>query len=151
MVSNASTKTCEEIRRENLLTLIKEAGGEFALAERYGCTEANIKTMARAYKDSKSGTPKGIGSKAARHLETTMSKPHGWMDHDHAYPLASTESALMAAEPTNITALPSKAAKALAQLQPHIQAMSDTGHAVLLYEAEKIAKQYPAAKANHSS
>lgn len=77
-------KTCEEIRRENLLILIEEAGGEFFLAEKYGCSEANIKTMARSYKDSKSGTPKEIGTKAARKLEACMNKERGWLDHDHS-------------------------------------------------------------------
>lgn len=77
-------KTSEELRRENLLVLIKQAGGEAALAELYGCTEANIKTMARGYKDSKSGTPKGIGASAARKLEKCTGKERGWLDHDHA-------------------------------------------------------------------
>lgn len=143
-------KTCEEIRRENLLALIREAGGELALAERYGCTEPNIKTMARAYKDSKSGTPKGIGTKAARRLEETMGKVRGWPDHDHSYPLPGTEVNLMAAEPTNVMPLPSKAGKALSQVAALMGTMNDTGRAVLLYEAEKIAKQYPATKANHA-
>jgi hypothetical protein len=77
-------KTSEELRKENLLKLIKEAGGESALAEKYGCGEANIKTMARSYKDSKSGTPKGIGSVAARKLEKCMNKDIGWLDNDHS-------------------------------------------------------------------
>lgn len=145
-------KTCEEIRRENLLSLIKEAGGEFALAERYGCTEANIKTMARAYKDSKSGTPKGIGSKAARQLESIMGKPRGWLDHDHDRSYArSNSTALTAAESNNVTTLPTKAAKTLAKLSTLVAVTNETGHAVLLYEAEKISKQYPIAKANPAS
>ncbi len=77
-------KTCEEVRRENLISLISEAGSELLLAEKYGCSESNIKTMARAYKDSKSGTPKGIGSAAARKLELCMGKERGWLDHDHS-------------------------------------------------------------------
>lgn len=79
-------KTNEEIRRENLIQLISEFGGEPKLAEVYGCTEANIKTMARGYKDSKSGTPKGIGSAAARKFEEKCGKERGWMDHDHSDP-----------------------------------------------------------------
>ena len=77
-------KTCDEIRRENLLLLIEEAGGTAALAEIYGCTEPAIKTMVKAYKDSKSGTPKGIGTASARKLEGCMNKERGWLDHDHS-------------------------------------------------------------------
>ena len=89
---NCGVKTCDELRLENLRALIKEAGGEDALAERYGCTAPYIKQMARGYKDSKSGSPKGIGDAAARMLETSMGKERGWMDHDH------TQASLMAAE-----------------------------------------------------
>lgn len=40
--------------------------------------------MARGYKDSKSGTPKGVGSVAARKLEKCMNKEVGWLDNDHS-------------------------------------------------------------------
>ena len=77
-------KTCDEIRRENLLALIKEAGGESHLAEKYGCTDAAIKTWAKAYKDSKTGIPKEIGRVPARKFEEIMGKERGWLDHDHS-------------------------------------------------------------------
>lgn len=77
-------KTCDEIRVDNLLLLISEAGGEVALAEKYGCTPAYIKQMARGYKDSKSGSNKGIGDNSARRLESSTGKPRGWLDHDHS-------------------------------------------------------------------
>lgn len=82
-VPNCGVKTCDELRLENLQALIKEAGGEDSLADRYGCTAPYIKQMARGYRDSKSGSPKGIGDAAARMLETVMGKERGWMDHDH--------------------------------------------------------------------
>ena len=77
-------KTCDEIRRENLLVLIKEAGGESLLAEKYGCTDAAIKAWAKAYKDSKTGIPKEIGRVPARKFEEIMEKERGWLDHDHS-------------------------------------------------------------------
>lgn len=80
---NGQMRTNDEIRLENLLTLIAEAGSIEALAERYECTAPYIKQMARGYKDSKSGTPKGVGDSSARQLERCMNKPRGWMDHDH--------------------------------------------------------------------
>jgi hypothetical protein len=76
-------KTCEEIRHANLLRLIEEAGGEAALAGLYECSEAYIKQMKAGYKDSKSGTPKGIGAGSARKLESCTGKERGWMDHEH--------------------------------------------------------------------
>ena len=87
-------KTCDEIRQENLIALIKEARGEDALAARYDCTVPHIKQMARGYKDSKSGSPKGIGDQSARKLELCMQKERGWMDHEHQ------STALLAAERT---------------------------------------------------
>ena len=84
LVSTCRMKTCEEIQLENLLVLISEAGGESELAAKYGCSDAYIKQMARGYKDSKSGSPKGLGPMAARKLERCMEKPRGWMDHEHS-------------------------------------------------------------------
>lgn len=83
LLFTSQMKTCEEMQLENLLCLIKEAGGEDALAGLYGCEPSYIKQMARGYKDSKSGTAKGIGPATARKLESCMSKPRGWLDHDH--------------------------------------------------------------------
>lgn len=101
--SNQSMKTCEEIRRDNLNRLIKEAGGIPSLAERYGCTEPMIKSLQKGYKDSKSGTPKEIGRKVARDLEVIMGKEIGWMDHDHDEfsrgSLSETERLILSALP----------------------------------------------------
>lgn len=78
-------KTCEEIQHENLLALIKEAGGEKELAKLYECTPAYIKQIARRYKDSESDTPKGFGPVTARRLEFCMGKDRGWIDNDHSF------------------------------------------------------------------
>lgn len=80
---NREVKTNDEIRLENLLRLIVEAGSEDALAAKYDCTVAFIKQIAKGYKDSKSGSPKRVGDSAARQLENCMEKERGWMDHEH--------------------------------------------------------------------
>ena len=80
---NDGMKTNEEIRVENLRALIREAGSEDLLAARYKCTPAFIKQMSRGYKDSDTGTRKGIGTAAARKLEECMGKEVGWLDYDH--------------------------------------------------------------------
>lgn len=77
-------KTCAQIQWENLLTLIKEAGGDEVLAEKYGCSTPYIKQLKLRSPDSKSGTPKGIGEKTARKLEGCMGKEVGWLDNDHS-------------------------------------------------------------------
>jgi len=84
LLFNSGMKTCDQIRRENLLLLISQAGGVNKLAEAYDCTEAAIKAWAKAYKDSKTGVPKEIGRVPARKLEEVTGKETGWMDHDHS-------------------------------------------------------------------
>lgn len=79
-------KTCAEIRHANLLRLIREAGGEDALATRYGCEASYIKQMARQYKASDTGKEKGMGSATARKFEVLSEKERGWMDHEHDDP-----------------------------------------------------------------
>lgn len=98
LLSNSPMKTNSDIRRENLLALIQEAGGESALAKRYECTPSFIKQMARSYTDSVSGSEKGIGDNAARKLEACMGRERGWMDRDNtisdlAYKIAALVSA----------------------------------------------------------
>src|ERR1035437_4786321 len=94
-------KTCIEMRRDNLAKLIKQSCGIESLAERYGCTPAAIKTWLKGYKDSKSGTPRGIGDAVARKVEELTGKEIGWMDHDHDNPtsLDDTQKLLIQAFP----------------------------------------------------
>lgn len=87
-------KTTDDIRRENLAALIAEAGSELALAEAYGCTEAAVKTWARGYKDSKTGKPKGIGTRVARKLEIARNKEKGWLDADHSGIVSGEENVI---------------------------------------------------------
>lgn len=155
MLSNSDMKTIDEIRRDNLNTLITEAQGEFALAERYGCTEANIKTMARAYKDSKSGTPKGIGTVAARKLEKVMGKERGWLDHDHSQKdqatgdLPAKETRTNDDYPRSVIALPTETW--ITELLALARAINDDGRRELIGMAKLLASQKPRVQANRSS
>lgn len=155
MLSNSAMKTIDEIRRDNLTVLITEAGGELALSERYGCTEANIKTMARAYKDSKSGTPKGIGTAAARKLESVMGKERGWLDHEHVDKTDSTANLPAHEIRTNddyaSSVIPLPTETWITELVTTARAISDEGRRELIGMAKLLSSQKPRVQANHSS
>lgn len=83
LLSNIRMKTSDEIRWENLLLLIDEAGGVDALAGKFGCSPGYIRQLKAKSKDSETGKPKGIGNSTARGLEICMEKPKGWLDQNH--------------------------------------------------------------------
>lgn len=148
-------RTCTEIRLDNLRILIKEAGGPDALANAYGCTAPFIKQMARGYKDSKSGTPKGIGDSAARMLETVMRKDRGWMDHDHPT-LSYDKPSLTAEEPASnaLRLFPERRHDdhpAIVKVVQLMLEMSDAGKFVLIGRAQEVAAQWPKANLEPSS
>ncbi|MDH4228957.1 MAG: S24 family peptidase [Nitrospirota bacterium] len=68
----------KSIRRQNLLHLIAEAGGQKKLA---GRTAVNPAYLSQILSDK---TPRTMGDDVARRLERGMDKPHGWMDVTHA-------------------------------------------------------------------
>lgn len=146
-------KTCDEIRRDNLKLLIKEAGSEFLLADKYKCSEANIKTMARAYKDSKSGTPKGIGTAAARKLEQVMDKEVGWLDHDHSSVAAAPTMVQETRGNDTYTSavIPFPNEQWVSDLLAVARLISDAGRQQLIGMAKALAKEMPRTKANPSS
>lgn len=87
--------TIEEIRRHNLLLLLREIESEL------GRTRGAISHLARLSDVTKqqigqvikgdthnNGAPRVLGSDSARALERAMNRPEGWMDKDHT--LAST-------------------------------------------------------------
>jgi DNA-binding transcriptional regulator YdaS (Cro superfamily) len=80
--------TIDEIRRENLLSLIAECGGTKALAEKIGKSDAQVSQWANASVDSKTKRPRGISDDVCRHIEVSCGKVRGWMDN----PKGSTES-----------------------------------------------------------
>jgi hypothetical protein len=79
-------KTVEEVRRERLALLRKEAGSLVALNEKLGLNsrDATLSQILNAAKNSRTGTPKQMGSKLARELEKACEKEVGWMDTDPA-------------------------------------------------------------------
>lgn len=82
--------TNDEINRENLELLIKEAagnesgwGGVGKVARRLDVTSAVVSQWRNASLDWKSGKPRSMGDETARRLEAAFNKPRGWMDVRH--------------------------------------------------------------------
>jgi hypothetical protein len=83
--------TIQDIRRANLLLLIKEVeqligrkhGAKAYLARRTGVPSPQLSQfLSRA--PHQGGGPRGLGDDSARKLERGMGKPKGWMDVEHA-------------------------------------------------------------------
>lgn len=79
-------KTVEEVRRERLALLRKEFGTLVALNEKLGLNtrDATLSQILNSATNSRTGTPKAMGSKMARDLESACGKEVGWMDTDPA-------------------------------------------------------------------
>lgn len=76
-------KTIGEIRRNNLIRLIDEAGGRPALCRRTEVSDAYISLVINRRPSSR-GKPRQLGDKVARKIEVAMGKPAGWMDASHS-------------------------------------------------------------------
>lgn len=81
----------EEIRRENLITLIKEAGNASRLSDITGVPAPYISQVSRGVTHSAGSKPRVMGADIARKLEAKMGKPLGWMDADHTALRSTTE------------------------------------------------------------
>jgi hypothetical protein len=93
-------KTVEEVRRERLVMLRKEFGGQWpALNEKLGLTvrDSTLSQIANSAKNSRTGKGKEMGSPLARKIETKLGKPRGWMDTDPDVTGASPEVAPLVA------------------------------------------------------
>ena len=77
-------KPVEEIRRDNLLALIKEAGNASRLAALTDTPSPYISQVSRAVANSKGKGARTMGPDVARRMEAKMGKPRGWMDTDHS-------------------------------------------------------------------
>lgn len=75
-------KTIEEIRYENFLILVEEAGSVALFAKKMGKGYGVFSQIKNKSLESKTGNPKGIGSKQAREIETAFDREVGWMDHE---------------------------------------------------------------------
>lgn len=85
-------KTMKEIRHDNLLLLIDEAGSTSELASKTGIAVSYLLQI-KNKNAIQNGKPKGIGDKIAAKLETGMNKPHGWLDQDHTNANTNTATA----------------------------------------------------------
>jgi hypothetical protein len=75
-------KTIEEIRHENLMALIDEAGGINHFAARVKKSHSQVSQLVNKSPESKTGKPKSVGSKQAREIEREFGKETGWLDHE---------------------------------------------------------------------
>lgn len=82
MVFNVCVKTIEEIRYENFLILVEEAGNVARFAERMKKSYGQFSQIKNKSPESKTGKPKEIGSKQAREMEVVFGREIGWMDHE---------------------------------------------------------------------
>jgi SOS-response transcriptional repressor LexA len=76
--------TVQRIRHTNLLQLITELGSIQALADRIERSPSHVSQMKNNSTHSRTGIPRGIGDKMARHIEEKMGRPRGWMDTQHS-------------------------------------------------------------------
>lgn len=76
-------KTVDEIRRENLAALIKEAGSQAELSKKTGKSASQISQWLNASAKSGSGKPRVMGNAMARQMEVVLGKPTGWMDQQN--------------------------------------------------------------------
>lgn len=77
-------KTIDEIRYENLLTLINEMGSIANLARTLGKSHSQISQLKnRSNNSTGKGKPRSVGDDLAREMEEKAGKPLGWMDTNH--------------------------------------------------------------------
>lgn len=76
----------EDIRRDNLNTLVVERGGKGALVQIASDCDVSAAYLSQILTRSKMGNGKvrEVGSKLARKLEIGCKKPSGWMDVYHS-------------------------------------------------------------------
>ena len=72
----------EQIRLNNLETLIAETGSAARVAQLAGTSESYLSQVRRNLPTQK-GTPRKLGDELAARLEKGLGKPPGWMDEPH--------------------------------------------------------------------
>ncbi|GJM06865.1 MAG: repressor [marine bacterium B5-7] len=68
----------KDVRRENMRALARTVGGISAMANRLGKSQGQISHLIG------SSPIKNIGDKIAAQVELAFTKPHGWLDREHA-------------------------------------------------------------------
>lgn len=99
MLLNCFMKSVEEIRRENLLLLAKDAGGLQQLAVKLGKSYSQLSQWKNRSKDSKTGKPRTIVKETARAIEIKCGKPELWLDADHSEPSGERRVSIFNTEP----------------------------------------------------
>lgn len=77
-------KDIDDIRRENLRRIEKEAGSPSFAAHLLGMSPAQFTNLRDGARDSKTGKPRGMRKTTAREIEAKVGKPVGWLDIDHS-------------------------------------------------------------------
>jgi hypothetical protein len=80
---NGWVPTIDQIYRDNLRLLVKEAGSQEALSTIIEKSAAQISQWLNASKDSKTKKPRSMSRATAREIERRCQKPEGWMDQPH--------------------------------------------------------------------
>ena len=84
LLFNFIMKTIEEIRTENLNSLIDKHGGNTKFALKIDKEQAQISQWAKNAPDSRTKKPRVINSESCRNIEKTLNIETGWMDNDHS-------------------------------------------------------------------
>ncbi len=82
-------KPVSQIRRERLAQLVLEAGSQVAVADRISKDKNQIYQWLL---DPDTRGARNIGPTSARAIETALSKPLGWLDHEDEWFSGSSES-----------------------------------------------------------
>jgi hypothetical protein len=83
-LSNRRVKTVEEIRRDRLQQLVEDHGSYAALNEKIGLErrDSTLNQIGKQSQNSKTKTPKTMGSPMARRIEAALKLEPGWMDNE---------------------------------------------------------------------
>lgn len=76
-------RTIDDIRRANLITLIRGFGTAAALEAVSGISASMLSQWKQGSPNSKTKKPRQISGASCRRLEAASGKPPGWMDQDH--------------------------------------------------------------------
>lgn len=74
----------DDIRRENMATLVAEFGGVQGLANKLGRSESQISQWTHGSTHSVTGKQRGMRADSARWISETCGKAPNWLDTDHA-------------------------------------------------------------------
>lgn len=75
-------KTVDQMRRENLETLVREAEGINAFVKKTNKSDPQVRQWLNATPHCVTKKPRVIGHESAREIEEICGKLIGWMDHD---------------------------------------------------------------------